>query len=669
MSLHCFPLALTRLLFLSLLFLGSILKAQETNAVWYGASANWDEPLNWSTNPVFPNNNGIQIYSATIDSGSVTLNRNITIEQLMLGLAGVPTLQGNNGAKIGRATTLNVRSNLRLNQGAITGKSTLNALGRATISGNSILNGWAVILSRRTLWSGRLSVGNASVIDNLPGATLDLLNGAICTYYAPDSSNPDGPRRTLNNYGTINANGSGSVTLDIVLNSPGTINVNSGSLVLANGGEISGAINLANGATLDFENTNIASGPPNYVFTQTSSISGIGSVTFNSGRDFVIGGIYDVSGTTTVSGGTASFISPIINLGSSAVVDGQGANCDLGSNSVTVSNFNLREGTITGSGAVTVNGLLEWNEGSMRGEGTTNAQAGVFFNGITGSRGFNFLDRSLNCYGSSRVETTNAYRGDIRFGLNGRLNIMPGATFNGSRLGISGSSTSGETYGVLTNYGTLVVDNPGVNRGMAVFGTAFVNQGNIQITNSMLDLRRTDGQPPFIQNAGSVQLQNGTLACKSIINGGSVGGHGSVGGMVSNALFAPSGGTLSFLSSSLTLQSNSVLAYELNGTQPGVSFGQIVSVSTATLGGMLQVTLSESFRSRVQSSDVFTLLAAQTIGGQFTNVASGARLPTEEGSGSFLVTYSGQQIILSKFLPATARDDSDRSPSLASPRL
>jgi len=138
----------------------------------------------------------------------------------------------------------------------ITGKSTLKALGRATISGDSILYGWAVTLSRRTLWSGRLSVGNGSVIDNLLGATLDLSNGAICTYYLPAGPGPfnsDGQKRTLNNYGTINANSSGAVTLDIVLNNRGTINVNSGSLVLADGGEISGAINLANGATLDFE--------------------------------------------------------------------------------------------------------------------------------------------------------------------------------------------------------------------------------------------------------------------------------------------------------------------------------------------------------------------------------------------------------------------------------
>ena len=333
------------------------------------------------------------------------------------------------------------------------------------------------------------------------------------------------------------------------------------------------------------------------------------------------------------------------------MLNGQFASCNLSSNSVSVGSFNLRSGAFTGSGVITVNGPLEWNEGSMLGGGTTNAQEGVFFNGLTGSMGFNFLDRTLNCYGSSSAQTTLAYMGHLNFGLNAALNIMPGASFNGSRLGISGSSTGGHTNGVVTNYGTLVVDNPGLNRGMGVFGTAFVNQGIIKIKNSKLDVRSTANPPAFVQNAGSVQLQNGTLACdRSNITSGSLSGYGYVGNLVNNGLIAPSGGTLNFSNSSLTLQPDSVLAYDLNGTMPGVSFGQIVNVSIGALDGELQVTLSEAFQSQVQSSDTFTLLTAQSINGQFANVGNGARLPTTDGSGSFVVTYNGNSVVLSDFL-------------------
>jgi hypothetical protein len=378
-------------------------------------------------------------------------------------------------------------------------------------------------------------------------------------------------------------------------------------------------------------------------------------VKFNSPYNYNIRGVYSITGTTTINGGTVNFISPITNLGS-LVVGGQFTNLDLGSNSVSLNSLNLRLGTITGSGTITVNDLLEWNEGSITGTGIINAQGGVFFNGLTGSVQFDILDRTLNCYGSSSVQTTMSYMGTLHFGLNAALNIMTGATFNGSRLMIAGSNTFGQTNGIVTNYGTLVVDNPEVNRGMAVFGTAFVNQGNISITNSVLDVRNTTDQPAFVQTAGSLQLNNGTLACdKTTLNGGSLTGSGTVGNIVSNALIAPTG-TLD-CQSLLTLQSESVIAFTLNGTQPGVSFGRITNISTATLGGTLQVTLTGSFQSQITSSDIFTVLSAQSIVGQFTNVVSGGRLFTTDGSGSFTVTYSGNYVILTNFIRSMGRID------------
>lgn len=288
----------------------------------------------------------------------------------------------------------------------------------------------------------------------------------------------------------------------------------------------------------------------------------------------------------------------------------------------------------------------------MLGGGTTNAQSGVFLNGFTGAGGFNSLDRTLNCYGNSWVHPTSSFA-NLDFRLNAALNIMPGASFNASRLMISGSDIFGQTFGRFTNYGTLVIDQP---IGMFVSGTLFQNHGRIQIAESKLDTRSTGSQAPFVQSAGSVELNNGTLASDLIeINGGSLSGYGTVGDIVSNGLIAPAGGSLNFFQSTLTLQSNSVLAFELSGTTPGVSFGYMINVSTATLGGALQITLSPDFQAQIQPTDVFTLVSAQTISGQFTNVSNGTRLTTSDGSGSFVVTYSGNSLVLSNFLPNHAR--------------
>jgi hypothetical protein len=57
------------------------------------------------------------------------------------------------------------------------------------------------------------------------------------------------------------------------------------------------------------------------------------------------------------------------------------------------------------------------------------------------------------------------------------------------------------------------------------------------------------------------------------------------------------------------------------------------------------------FENSVSSSDNFTVLTATGVSGRFTNIATGGRLNTSDGFGSFQVDYSGTQILLSNFMP------------------
>jgi hypothetical protein len=67
-----------------------------------------------------------------------------------------------------------------------------------------------------------------------------------------------------------------------------------------------------------------------------------------------------------------------------------------------------------------------------------------------------------------------------------------------------------------------------------------------------------------------------------------------------------------------------------------------------TLGGNLVVSLINGFTPA--SSDTFTILTTQTmLAGAFSNVASGGRLTTADGNSSFVVTYSGNNVVLSQF--------------------
>jgi hypothetical protein len=646
---------LTKALVFACIFTPSFgLKAQQVTSTWLGGIGNWNDPLQWSSFPFFPNNNSNVTYSAVINSGSATLNQDISVSALTFGQSGIPTLQGSGDF------ALNVNSNLILNQGSINGMCTLNALGAATISGTSTLYGWYFNLSGNTAWNGQLAVGNTSVISNFSSGIIGLSDGAICTYHY-DSSNINSGVRRLDNYGVINANArSKGATLDINLNNYGTINVNSGRLVLAGGGTITGNINVADGATVDIEWTNVPGCSPatsacgNYDFTPTSSISGAGIVKFNAGFT-TIRGTYNVTGDTIVgfrSDGVA-FVSRIANLGRSLTVGGQFATVDLGANTLTLPSLTLQLGALSGSGTLTVSGSLEWQEGSMIGTGTTNANNGVFFNGLTGE--FDTLDRTLNCYGNSSVQTTNPYQGTLYFGLHAALNIMPGATFNGSRLAIQGSDLGGISYGSLTNYGNLDIDDPVLNHGMAAFGTTFKNQGTIRIIDSTLDVRTTTTGPSINQDGcGSIELQNGRIWGSLSINSGRLTGNGTVGDIVNSGLIAPSGGNLNFYQGTLTLRPNSLLSFALDWGQLGFSWGQMTNISAAALAGTLEVSVTSSFRTQIASWYAFTLLSAGSLTGQFSNVPNGGRLYTADGSGSFLVNYSGNTLTLSDFQPSAS---------------
>src|SRR4029079_2504032 len=64
------------------------------------------------------------------------------------------------------------------------------------------------------------------------------------------------------------------------------------------------------------------------------------------------------------------------------------------------------------------------------------------------------------------------------------------------------------------------------------------------------------------------------------------------------------------------------------------------------------LSFTNNFQNSITGSDIFTLLSSSfNFSGVFSNIASGARLDTFDGFGSFLVTYSGNNLILSNFVP------------------
>ncbi|RYD49784.1 MAG: hypothetical protein EOP85_00945 [Verrucomicrobiaceae bacterium] len=103
----------------------------------------------------------------------------------------------------------------------------------------------------------------------------------------------------------------------------------------------------------------------------------------------------------------------------------------------------------------------------------------------------------------------------------------------------------------------------------------------------------------------------------------------------------------------LSLEAESVLDIEIGGTTAVTGFDRIRQINGSAgivIGGELVVNVIGGFYDTIQAADEFAIVTSEhPLNGSFSNVASGERLTTSDGRGSFVVTYTGQEVVLSGF--------------------
>jgi len=189
--------------------------------------------------------------------------------------------------------------------------------------------------------------------------------------------------------------------------------------------------------------------------------------------------------------------------------------------------------------------------------------------------------------------------------------------------------------------------------------STFTTSGNVFVDSGS----RIDVTGAYTQTAGSTVLDEGastaTLTASTIVDiqGGTLSGNGTV-----SAATVQSGGTIAAglsagqldIVGDLTLLDSSIMSFELGGTSQGTQYDFISVSGDATFDGDLEILLIDSFENSISISDTFTILSGGNILGGFDNIASGLRLDTADGFGSFLVNYAGNDLVLSEFASSTA---------------
>jgi autotransporter-associated beta strand protein len=335
------------------------------------------------------------------------------------------------------------------------------------------------------------------------------------------------------------------------------------------------------------------------------------------------------------------------------------------------------------------NATVRWDAADQVSD-SLSSQIGVLSGGVADLNGKNETLGHLTVFDAGRVQSTGG-----RFILAGQLGVQGsgevelGAGELELRSSVIRSGSSSSTSRIEADVITLnrvqaifsVADSPAaveleVTGDIAgAFATTFLEksgEGALRLTGAATYQAGTtvSGGTLIVDNTAGSGTGTGTV---SVQTGALLTGDGAISGpvaMQNGARISPAAST-GFPIGSLTignLSMNTTSAFEVQFNQalPLASRRDVLTVSNfASLNGNL---ILENLNASLlpDTATTYTILAAASLSGSFTNVANGTRLDTLDGSGSFVVNYGlgspfdPSDVVLSSFLPASSPGDYNR---------
>jgi hypothetical protein len=441
------------------------------------ASGDWYTVSNWTPNLAPGSNDSIIL----VAGGSITMNSNVDLTDVTFGLPGNDVPFGSdegNAPTLTGAGAITVHGTLDWESGIMTGSGQTIIAPGATLN---FVNPETIVLSGRTLenqgtvyWTGLGTLDISGVITNDAGALFDMQTPVTMEYGGGSVSRFDNAGTLL-----ISTNGGATSFEGVGFDNFGTVNIQSGTLVLNGGGTNAGTIIVPAGTTLNFAGgLFVSSGSP--------SITGAGNLTVAGGQA-TLAGTVDVTGPELFSNGSVDFTGNY-TCTNTIVISGCTANFD-GTGTVAPPTLTLSGGALGGSNVVTVGTAMNWTGGSMNGTGRTVIPPGATLNIASAST------LSITSYTLDNGGTALWSGGSIEMN-GGVIANEAGALF---QVQNSGSIFNGGGSPRFDNAGTVRITGSGTS----VFDLNFNNYNDTQIQGGTLQL---DGG----LNNGTMEVSAGT---------------------------------------------------------------------------------------------------------------------------------------------------------------
>jgi hypothetical protein len=503
-----------------------------------------------------------------------------------------------NPATLTGSNTITYTGTVSWSGGTMNGAGTINIdttgalnIGSAALK---VLDGRTINNAGTTTWtdSGNVQVSNGT-FNNLANALFNVRNNAAFVYPPPPYN---GPVLVFNNAGTFRKTVTpAGTTMQVIFNNTGTVDVQTGSLSLIAGGTSTGNFNVLVGLNIFFA---------------------AGTFTLNDGVTITGAGFVQAAGVTVVIGG-----------------------------GVSAQNYQMVSGTLTGPGTLTVEGVFNWQGGTMSGMGTTFIDTPGTMNITTAAA--KTLDNRILTNAGTVTWTWLATAAPLSAGNGAVVNNLAGATFNAinDTAVMAHFADFGPLSPTFLNAGTFTKSGSGTVRFDA--GVRFTNSGAMQIQNGTLSLAANYTQ--MGTDASTTLAAGTTLGSDRFMNilGGTLSGTGTVNAAVINrGQVTPGGpgtpGTLT-INGTYNQTREGVLNISLGGTGAG-QFSRLVVQGSARLNGTLNVALIDPYMPSV--NDQFPILAFTSSSGDFAvenglNLGGGLRLdPQYSATNLTLVTVA-----------------------------
>ena len=407
-------------------------------------------------------------------------------------------------------TPITVTDVLTWNASSLTGAGSTYVTNRIELLPNlrELNGGHRLINAGAATWRGTLHGLNGAVWQNLPGASIELIDSANNEPYRY------GVQPAILNAGVIRkATPATTAVLRTTITNTGVIEVAAGTLAVEGATTTAGSLQVQSGATLQFVNGAFA-----HSVTASGVITNDGAILYNGSGvgALTLAGRIRGAGSLQVDGGA-------VNVTSGAVIENLGAPLRITNGVVTLASgagatlggLVQSAGVLQGSDAITVTGAMTWTGGVIQDQGALLAA------------GPTTLGNGTLVLNARRVTLTSAttWQGGVIQASNGAsVNVANGAT-----LAVAGDSFF-DHYNSAGAAPSLVIDGALSVDATAVYGPAFEIEG-VYINNGASNFVR--GQTVIYgatTQRGGIDVQaNGVLENRGVFTaevGSSISGAG-----------------------------------------------------------------------------------------------------------------------------------------------